>query len=113
MFLFSFWIFSYGIAAIAPFSHRLAFDNLTSEIQHLRCKVNFEALVFVPHIRMLAESIINQLRSPPSNNGGSNASYLQETRDSKQRAGKYVVLHLRFDKVRTFPYVNLRTHPIN
>ncbi|KAI5655018.1 hypothetical protein M9H77_32205 [Catharanthus roseus] len=89
---------SYGIAAIAPFSHRLAFDNLTSEIQHLRCKVNFEALVFVPHIRMLAESIINQLRSPPSNNRGSNASYLQETRDSKQRAGKYVVLHLRFDK---------------
>ncbi|PSS31582.1 GDP-fucose protein O-fucosyltransferase protein [Actinidia chinensis var. chinensis] len=55
---------SYGIAAIAPFSHRLAFDNLPSDIQHLRCKVNFQALVFVPHIRLLGEALINGLRNP-------------------------------------------------
>ncbi|KAJ6335427.1 hypothetical protein OIU78_012123 [Salix suchowensis] len=37
---------SYGIAAIAPFSHRLAFDKLPTNIQRLRCKVNFHALAF-------------------------------------------------------------------
>lgn len=93
---------SYGIAAIAPFSHRLAFDNLPFDIQHLRCKVNFEALVFVPHIKMLAESIISQLRSSSSDNRGSDGSHLQERTESKQTAGKYVVLHLRFDKVCVF-----------
>ncbi|KAG7533087.1 GDP-fucose protein O-fucosyltransferase [Arabidopsis thaliana x Arabidopsis arenosa] len=42
----------YGIAAVAPFSHR-SFDNLPKSIQRLCCKVNFEALNFVPHIREL------------------------------------------------------------
>ncbi|XP_047307733.1 O-fucosyltransferase 31-like [Impatiens glandulifera] len=79
---------SYGIAAIAPFSHRLAFDNLPSEIQHLRCKVNFQALVFVPNIKMLAETLISSLRSPVK---GTEST-------SKQGVGKFVVLHLRFDK---------------
>ncbi|CDP11502.1 unnamed protein product [Coffea canephora] len=89
---------SYGIAAIAPFSHRLAFDNLPSEIQQLRCKVNFEALVFVPHIRMLAETLINRLRYAPSGDRAVGVSNWEERLDDKRRAGKYVVLHLRFDK---------------
>ncbi|XP_071923744.1 O-fucosyltransferase 31 isoform X2 [Coffea arabica] len=89
---------SYGIAAIAPFSHRLAFDNLPYEIQQLRCKVNFEALVFVPHIRMLAETLINRLRYAPSGDRAVGVSNWQERLDDKRRAGKYVVLHLRFDK---------------
>lgn len=74
----------YGIAAIAPFSHRLAFDNLPKSIQQLRCKVNFEALAFVPHIRALGDTLVSRLRNPGDFSGRS--------------AGKYVVLHLRFDK---------------
>lgn len=90
---------SYGIAAIAPFSHRLAFDNMPSDIQHLRCRVNFEALVFVPHIRSLGDALINRLRSP-SKSRVSGENNLDERLDvhSKQGAGKFVVLHLRFDK---------------
>ncbi|CAI9291715.1 unnamed protein product [Lactuca saligna] len=80
---------SHGIAAIAPFSHRLAFDNLPKEIQLLRCKVNFEALVFVPHIRTLGDTLLQRLRTSPTTktkgeNGNGN--------------GKFIVLHLRFDK---------------
>ncbi|KAG8373438.1 hypothetical protein BUALT_Bualt11G0024300 [Buddleja alternifolia] len=59
---------SYGIAAIAPFSHRLAFDNMPEDIQRLRCKVNFQALAFVPHIKALGDALINRLRNPPSTN---------------------------------------------
>lgn len=74
----------YGIVAIAPFSHRLAFDNLPKSIQRLRCKVNFEALVFIPHIKTLGDTLVNRLRNPDD--------------FGRQGAGKYVVLHLRFDK---------------
>nr|GMC67521.1 O-fucosyltransferase family protein isoform 1 [Ipomoea batatas] len=63
---------SYGIAAIAPFSHRLAFDNMPKDIQHLRCKVNFKALVFVPHIRALGDALIHRLRYPASKDEGPN-----------------------------------------
>ncbi|CAK9186594.1 unnamed protein product [Ilex paraguariensis] len=89
---------SYGIAAIAPFSHRLDFDNLPSDLQHLRCKVNFRALVFIPPIRMLGEALVNRLRSPPSINRAAEADHLLEGEGDKQGSGKYVVLHLRFDK---------------
>ncbi|CAN1288486.1 O-fucosyltransferase 39 [Linum perenne] len=71
---------SYGIAAVAPFSHRLTFDNLPDEIQQLRCKVNFQALVFVPHIRALGDALVSRLRYP----------FIKPS--------KFVVLHLRFDK---------------
>ncbi|GFP90693.1 uncharacterized protein at1g04910 [Phtheirospermum japonicum] len=76
---------SYGIAAIAPFSHRLAFDNMPEEIQRLRCKVNFQALTFVPHIKSLGDALVSRLRRSPSTN-------------DEQGTGKFVVLHLRFDK---------------
>ncbi|KAM7514498.1 hypothetical protein LguiA_004081 [Lonicera macranthoides] len=91
---------SYGIAAIAPFSHRLAFDNLPLDIQHLRCKVNFEALVFVPQIRTLAEAIVNRLRSPPNRNEEAVTEYPRKRTDynDKHANGKFVALHLRFDK---------------
>ncbi|KAK8517407.1 hypothetical protein V6N12_016259 [Hibiscus sabdariffa] len=91
---------SYGIAAISPFSHRLSFDNLPSEIQQLRCKVNFKALVFVPHIRALGDAIVHRLRYPPGENEAVSSNYLRETTDryEKQKPQKFVVLHLRFDK---------------
>ncbi|KAK9758404.1 hypothetical protein RND81_01G227300 [Saponaria officinalis] len=74
----------YGIAAISPFSHRLAFDNMPKSIQRLRCKVNFDALVFVPHIRALGDTLVNRLRDPGNL--------------ARQSTGNYAVLHLRFDK---------------
>ncbi|KAL7143897.1 hypothetical protein ABFS83_08G222100 [Erythranthe nasuta] len=89
---------SYGIAAIAPFSHRLAFDNMPKEIQRLRCKVNFQALVYVPHIRALGDALVSRLRYPSSRVDTTN--YLKKVGDSNEKrgAGKFVVLHLRFDK---------------
>uniref|UniRef100_A0A7N0ZX17 O-fucosyltransferase family protein n=1 Tax=Kalanchoe fedtschenkoi TaxID=63787 RepID=A0A7N0ZX17_KALFE len=89
--------FSYGIAAISPFSHRLAFNNLSAEIQRLRCKVNFRALAFVPHVRALGDAIVGRLRYPPKADDG---NYLREVtdRDNGKGTRKFVVLHLRFDK---------------
>ncbi|XAR58167.1 hypothetical protein NMG60_11026572 [Bertholletia excelsa] len=91
---------SYGIAAIAPFSRRLTFDNLPIDIQRLRCKVNFEALTFVPHIRALGDVIVSQLRDSAGQNEALGTKYLRESTDAKDKhgAGKFVVLHLRFDK---------------
>lgn len=91
---------SYGIAAIAPFSHRLAFDNMPEDIQRLRCKVNFQSLVFVPHIRELGNALVNRLRYPPTPREGDSSNYLKAATESKdkQGKGKFVVLHLRFDK---------------
>ncbi|KAI9125191.1 hypothetical protein K1719_003807 [Acacia pycnantha] len=91
---------SHGITAIAPFSHRLTFDNLPMEIQRLRCKVNFQALRFVPHIRKLGDALISRLRYPQGSAGEMGTNCLQEVTDAgqKRRVGKFVVLHLRFDK---------------
>ncbi|XP_039049833.1 O-fucosyltransferase 31-like [Hibiscus syriacus] len=91
---------SYGIAAISPFSHRLAFDKLPIKIQHLRCKVNFEALVFVPQIRLIGETLVHRLRYPSGKLQDSGSDLLRERIDDtpKEGAGKFVVLHLRFDK---------------
>nr|CAD1829190.1 unnamed protein product [Ananas comosus var. bracteatus] len=88
---------SYGIAAISPFSHRLAFDDLPKEIQQLRCKVNFQALIFVPHINALGESLVKRLRNPV--NPHSN-EILQEVveENANEESRKFAVLHLRFDK---------------
>ncbi|PIA52309.1 hypothetical protein AQUCO_01000285v1 [Aquilegia coerulea] len=91
---------SYGIAAIAPFSHRLAFDNMPMDIQRLRCKVNFQALAFVPHVKTLGDALVNRLRYPSRKSSVVSTEYLEETSDErhKQGSGKFVVLHLRFDK---------------
>ncbi|XP_022132931.1 uncharacterized protein At1g04910 [Momordica charantia] len=89
----------YGIAAIAPFSHRLAFENLPDEIQRLRCKVNFQALTFVPHIQALGDALISRLRYPPNKSESKDANYLSKTNHAKEQGPrKFVVLHLRFDK---------------
>lgn len=94
--------FSYGIAAIAPFSHRLDFDNMPKDIQHLRCKVNFQALRFVSHIRSLGDALVSRLRYAPGQNEAIDSKFLRGIADAKENkaAGKFVVLHLRFDKVR-------------
>ncbi|KAL8151931.1 hypothetical protein V2J09_021739 [Rumex salicifolius] len=91
---------SYGIAAISPFSHRLAFDHMPKHLQRLRCKVNFEALIFVPHIRALGDTLVNRLRHPSSRRSDLDIGYPQDIigRGDRHRPGKFVVLHLRFDK---------------
>lgn len=96
-----FGLSSYGIAAIAPFSHRLAFDNMPEEIQRLRCKVNFQALSFVPHIRSLGDALVSNLRNSPISSASDRTNYLKKVTDASdiQGSGKFVVLHLRFDKV--------------
>ncbi|RWW79429.1 hypothetical protein BHE74_00012277 [Ensete ventricosum] len=88
----------YGIAAISPFSHRLAFENLSGDIQRLRCKVNFQALAFVSHINALGETLIKRLRSPVRKQP---EELLKEVADEnvQEGPGKFAVLHLRFDKV--------------
>ncbi|KAM3359534.1 hypothetical protein P3S68_019245 [Capsicum galapagoense] len=87
------------VMELLPFSHRLTFDNMPKYFQHLWCKVNFQALASVPHIRHLGDAIINRLRYPNEENMVSD-NYLREVSDlkPKQGAGKYAVLHLRFDK---------------
>ncbi|XWS25381.1 hypothetical protein CRYUN_Cryun27aG0063800 [Craigia yunnanensis] len=91
---------SYGVDAISPFSHCLAFDKLPMKIQHLRCKVNFQALVFVPRIRSIGETLVHRLHYPSGKLQASGAEVLQGRIDDfeKEGAGKFVVLHLRFDK---------------
>lgn len=73
------------------------------EIQRLRCKVNFEALVFVPHVRSLGEALVSRLRYPivESIDAVSGTKYIRQVVDTKSGhgAGKFVSLHLRFDKV--------------
>ncbi|KAL4355201.1 hypothetical protein GQ457_06G043740 [Hibiscus cannabinus] len=91
---------SYGIAAISPFSHRMTFDDLVGEIQQLRCKVNFKALVFVPHTRALGDALVHRLRYPKGQSQAISTDYLRETTDpnDEQKPQKFVELHLRFDK---------------
>ncbi|XP_056842183.1 O-fucosyltransferase 39 isoform X2 [Raphanus sativus] len=94
---------SYGIAAISPFSHRLSFDHLPAEIQRLRCKVNFQALRFVPHITSLGDALVSRLRNPlwrSSKDRKKNVDHLGDMTNSHSRRepGKFAVLHLRFDK---------------
>ena len=68
------------MVAVAPFSHRLAFHDIPDEIQRLRCKVNFEALRFVPSIDRLGNILVDRLK--------------------QDQDAKYLALHLRFDKVK-------------
>ncbi|XP_010547595.1 PREDICTED: uncharacterized protein At1g04910-like [Tarenaya hassleriana] len=91
---------SFGIAAISPFSHRLSFDHLPAEIQWLRCKVNFRALRFVPHIRQLGEALVTRLRNPSWRDKEEDVDHLRDMSNphKRQEPGKFVVLHLRFDK---------------
>lgn len=94
------FFFFFGIAAIAPFSHRLAFDSLPEDIQRLRCKVNFQALTFVPHINELGEALVHRLRYPARPQSGADEFIQMSVEESHSESfGKFVVLHLRFDKV--------------
>ncbi|KAF8394063.1 hypothetical protein HHK36_020266 [Tetracentron sinense] len=53
----------HGAVYLTPFSHRLAEEIDNPEYQRLRCRVNYHALRFKPHIMKLSNSIVSKLRS--------------------------------------------------
>ncbi|KAL4561131.1 hypothetical protein LXL04_033293 [Taraxacum kok-saghyz] len=66
----------HGAIYLTPFSHRLAEEINNPEYQRLRCRVNYHALRFKPHIMQLSQSIVAKLRSQ----------------------GHFMSIHLRFEK---------------
>ena len=68
--------------------------------QYHQPTVNFQALAFVPHIRALEDALISRLHNPQGAYEGLGTNYLKETTSSvaKETSGKFVVLHLQFDK---------------
>ncbi|CAO2835313.1 unnamed protein product [Amaranthus hypochondriacus] len=73
-------LLSLGAVRVAPFSNRLA-NTVPPEVQGLRCLANFEALRFAQPIRSLAEVMVQRMVQKSSRSGG-----------------KYVSVHLRFEK---------------
>ncbi|CAN6339816.1 unnamed protein product [Urochloa humidicola] len=69
-----------GVVRIAPFSNRLA-QSVPSNIQALRCLVNYHALRFAEPIRTLADDLVGRMMKKSSLTGG-----------------KYVSVHLRFEE---------------
>ncbi|XLS72247.1 hypothetical protein HN51_029112 [Arachis hypogaea] len=65
----------HGAIYLTPFSHRLAEEIDNPEYQRLRCRVNYHALRFKPHIMKLSQSIVDKLRAQ----------------------GPYMSIHLRFE----------------
>ncbi|XP_050219706.1 O-fucosyltransferase 1 [Mercurialis annua] len=65
----------HGAIYLTPFSHRLAEEIDIPEYQRLRCRVNYHALQFKPHIMKLSESIVEKLRAQ----------------------GHFMAIHLRFE----------------
>lgn len=66
---------------IAPFSNRLA-QSVPSNLQALRCFVNYQALRFAGPIRVLAEDMVERM-----------------VKRSTLTGGKFVSVHLRFEEV--------------
>ncbi|CAL4896698.1 unnamed protein product [Urochloa decumbens] len=69
-----------GVVRIAPFSNRLA-QSIPSNIQALRCLVNYHALRYAEPIRTLADDLVVRMMKKSSLTGG-----------------KYVSVHLRFEE---------------
>ncbi|XP_072950566.1 O-fucosyltransferase 1-like [Typha angustifolia] len=53
----------HGAIYLTPFSHRLAEEVDEAELQRLRCRVNYHALRFKPHIMRISSEIVNRLRA--------------------------------------------------
>ncbi|CAH9077756.1 unnamed protein product [Cuscuta epithymum] len=68
------------IMALKPFVDRLGYDNVPSEVNRLRCRVNYHALKFLPHIEQMADLLASRMRN---RTGSSNP---------------FMALHLRFEK---------------
>ncbi|XP_058779272.1 protein PECTIC ARABINOGALACTAN SYNTHESIS-RELATED-like isoform X2 [Vicia villosa] len=60
------------IMALKPFVDRLGYDNVPSEINKLRCRVNYHALKFLPDIEQMADLLASRMR----NRTGSSNPYM-------------------------------------
>ncbi|XP_011622062.1 uncharacterized protein At1g04910 isoform X1 [Amborella trichopoda] len=65
----------HGAIYLTPFSHRLVEEIDDPEYQRLRCRVNYHALRFKPHIMKLSSTIVSRLRAQ----------------------GHFMAIHLRFE----------------
>ncbi|XP_073010195.1 protein PECTIC ARABINOGALACTAN SYNTHESIS-RELATED isoform X1 [Typha latifolia] len=68
------------IMSLKPFVDRLGYDNVPTEINRLRCRVNYHALKFLPEIEEMSDKLAARMR----NRTGS--------------LNPYMALHLRFEK---------------
>ncbi|KAF0904542.1 hypothetical protein E2562_035438 [Oryza meyeriana var. granulata] len=68
------------IMSIKPFVDRLGYDNVPTEINRLRCRVNYHALKFLPEIEEMADKLATRMRNRTGN------------------VNPYMALHLRFEK---------------
>ncbi|AES72149.2 putative GDP-fucose protein O-fucosyltransferase [Medicago truncatula] len=68
------------IMALKPFVDRLGYDNVPSEINKLRCRVNYHALKFLPDIEQMSDLLASRMRNRTGN------------------SNPYMALHLRFEK---------------
>lgn len=80
----------YRAVRIAPFSNRLA-NAVPSNVQEIRCFTNFEALRFAESVRKLAEKMVQRM-----------------IERSSQGGGKYVSVHLRFEKVLFLSFISIQ-----
>ncbi|KAH9625349.1 hypothetical protein KSS87_015178 [Heliosperma pusillum] len=68
------------IMALKPFVDRLGYDNVPAEINMLRCRVNYHALKFLPHIEQMSDLLASRMRNRTTT------------------SNPYMALHLRFEK---------------
>ncbi|KAJ4792624.1 O-fucosyltransferase family protein [Rhynchospora pubera] len=68
------------IMSLKPFVDRLGYDNVPTEINRLRCRVNYHALKFLPDIDEMADKLAARMRNRTSG------------------LNPYMALHLRFEK---------------
>ncbi|KAG9140446.1 hypothetical protein Leryth_016180 [Lithospermum erythrorhizon] len=68
------------IMSLKPFVDRLGYDNVPTEINRLRCRVNYHALKFLPEIEEMSDRLVSRMRN---RTGSSNP---------------FMALHLRFEK---------------
>ncbi|XP_039069531.1 protein PECTIC ARABINOGALACTAN SYNTHESIS-RELATED-like isoform X2 [Hibiscus syriacus] len=86
------------IMSLKPFVDRLGYDNVSPEINRLRCRVNYHALKFLPQIEEMSDLLFSRMR----NRSGSPNPYMFEkgmvglsfcdfvgTREEKARMAEY------------------------
>lgn len=70
------------VLRFAPFANRLSYDGIPPDVQQLRCRTNFEALKFEESIDVIGQKLVRRMMDKSSSSGG-----------------KYIAVHLRFEKV--------------
>ncbi|CAL1397564.1 unnamed protein product [Linum trigynum] len=86
------------------FGNRLAFDPIPFDLQRLRCRCNFHALLFVPKIQEAGALLLRRLRNHAPYHGRLDHSlvgpYYAEPKmggGNAVKSSRYLALHLRFE----------------